>query len=70
MLKSYLYRLYDTIVSRGDLEVELLVFDDQSSQRGFIEGRLKFYDGSRQTCPLIPIINISVATLNLPNPPT
>ena len=46
MLKSYLYRVYDTIVSRGYIEIELLVFDDQSNQRGAIEGRLKFHDGS------------------------
>ena len=46
MLKSYLARLYDTIISRGDVEIELLIFDDQSKVRGSIEGRLKFYDGS------------------------
>ena len=46
MLKNYLYRLYDTIISRGNIELELLVFDDQSRQRGSIEGRLRFYDGS------------------------
>lgn len=42
MLKSYLARLYDTIISRGDLEIELLVFDDQANLRGSIEGRLNF----------------------------
>jgi hypothetical protein len=46
MLKNYLYRLYDTIVSRGYIEIEQLVFADQSNQRGSIEGRLHFPDGS------------------------
>lgn len=46
MLKSYLARLYDTIISRGDVEIEWLVFDDQAKLRGAIEGRLKFYDNS------------------------
>jgi hypothetical protein len=46
MLKSYLARLYDTIISRGDIEIELLVFDGHAKERGSIEGRLKFYDGS------------------------
>ncbi len=46
MLKSYLARLYDTIISRGDVEVDWLVFDDQARMRGSIEGRLKFYDAS------------------------
>ena len=46
MLKNYLYRLYDTIISRGNIELELLIFDDQSKQRGSIEGRLRFYNGS------------------------
>jgi hypothetical protein len=46
MLKSYLYRLYDTIISRGNIELELLIFDDQSKQRGSIEGRLRFYNSS------------------------
>ena len=47
MLKSYLYRLYDTITSRGDITVEFLAFDDYSRRRGAIEGKLRFYDGSR-----------------------
>ncbi len=46
MLKSYFARLYDTIISRGDVEIEWLVFDDQAKLRGAIEGRLKFYDNS------------------------
>jgi hypothetical protein len=46
MLKSYLARLYDTIISRGDVEIEWLVFADQAKLRGAIEGRLKFYDNS------------------------
>jgi hypothetical protein len=29
MIKKYLFRLYDTIVSRGYIEVEYLTFDDQ-----------------------------------------
>ncbi len=46
MLKNYLYRLYDTIISRGDVEIESLIFDDQSKLYGSIEGRFRFYDGS------------------------
>ena len=46
MLKSYLYRLYDTIVSRGYVEIKLLVFDDLAGRQGSIEGRLTFFDGS------------------------
>ena len=46
MLKPYLYRLYDTIISRGDVTVEFLTFDDQAGRRGSIEGQIKFYDGS------------------------
>lgn len=46
MLKDYLYRLFDTITSRGSIDVEILSFDDQSSQRGSIQGRLRFYDDS------------------------
>ncbi|HAI68839.1 MAG TPA: hypothetical protein DCM38_05295 [Gammaproteobacteria bacterium] len=45
MLKNYLYRLYGAIVSRGNIEVERLVFDDQK-QRASIEGRLRFYEKS------------------------
>lgn len=46
MLKNHLYRLYDTVTSRGDVEIESLIFDDQSNLYGSIEGRLRFYDGS------------------------
>lgn len=46
MLNSYLYRLYDTVVSRGYIEVEQLVFDNRSNRRGSIRGRLNFHDGS------------------------
>ena len=41
MIKSHLNRVYDTIVSRGYLEIENLIVESE-----FIEGRLKFYDGS------------------------
>jgi hypothetical protein len=46
MLKSYLQRLYDTIISRGDIVVEYLAFDDQAQRQGFIEGKLRFFDES------------------------
>ena len=46
MLKAYLYRLYDTIISRGYIEIESLVIDDQAGQRSTIEGRLLFHNGS------------------------
>lgn len=46
MINEYLHRLYDTVVSRGYIEIEQLVFDGKSNQRGSIRGRLKFHDGS------------------------
>ncbi|MFO7682319.1 MAG: DUF6516 family protein [Chloroflexota bacterium] len=46
MIKPYLYRLYDTIISRGYIEIEFLIIDDQSGQRSAIEGRLRFQDDS------------------------
>lgn len=46
MVNSYLHRLYDTIISRGYIEVEQLVFNNQSNRRGTIRGRLKFHDDS------------------------
>jgi hypothetical protein len=46
MLKRYLHRIYDTIVSRGYVEVERLDFDELTDRQGIVEGRLRFYDGS------------------------
>jgi hypothetical protein len=46
MIKKYLYRLYDTIISRGNVEIERLDFDELPGRQGIIEGRLKFHDGS------------------------
>jgi len=46
MLKRYLYRLYDTIISRGYIEIERLDFDELPSRQGIIAGRVKFHDGS------------------------
>jgi hypothetical protein len=46
MLKRYLHRLYDTIISRGYVEVERLDFDELPDRQGIIEGRLRFHDGS------------------------
>jgi len=46
MLNDYLYRLYDTIVSCGYLEVEQLTFENHAQQRGSIRGQLRFPDGS------------------------
>ncbi len=46
MVKAYLRRIYDSILSRGYIGIEHLVFDDMSDQRGSIEGRLRFFDGS------------------------
>ena len=46
MLNKYLHRLYDTIISRGYVEIERLDFDELPSRQGIIEGRLKFHDGS------------------------
>ena len=47
MLHRYLHRLYDSIISRGYIEVERLDFDELPGRQGIIEGRLKFHDGSR-----------------------
>jgi hypothetical protein len=46
MMTGYWYRLYDTIVSRGYVEIVRLDFDELPGRQGIIEGRLKFYDGS------------------------
>lgn len=46
MLNRYLHRLYDTIISRGYVEIERLGFDELPGRQGIIEGRLKFHDGS------------------------
>ncbi len=46
MVNGYLQRLYDTVISRGYIEVEQLVFDNRSNERGTITGRLKYHDGS------------------------
>lgn len=46
MVDRYLHRLYDTILSRGYIEVEQLTFDNWSNRRGAIRGRLKFHDDS------------------------
>ena len=44
--KRYLQRLYDTIISRGDVHIEQLDLDDRSNVRGSIKGRIRFYDDS------------------------
>ncbi len=46
MLNRYLHRLYNTITSRGYVEVEHLDFDQLPGRQGIIEGRLRFHDGS------------------------
>lgn len=46
MLNRYLHRLYDTIISRGYVELERLDFDGLPGRQGIIEGRLRFHDGS------------------------
>ncbi|MCZ7671730.1 MAG: DUF6516 family protein [Chloroflexi bacterium] len=46
MLNRYLHRLYDTIISRGYVEIERLDFDELPGRQGIIEGRLRFHDGS------------------------
>lgn len=46
MLNQYLHRLYDTIISRGYVEVERLDFDELPGRQGIIEGQLRFHDGS------------------------
>lgn len=46
MLKGYLERLYHTILSRGYVEIQTLIFNDLAGRQGSIEGRLTFFDGS------------------------
>ena len=46
MVNAYLHRLYDTVISRGYIEIEQLILDIWSNQRGAIRGRLIFHDGS------------------------
>ncbi len=46
MVINYLHRLYDTVISRGYIEIEQLIFNYASNRRGSIIGQLKFYDGS------------------------
>ncbi|HFQ93806.1 MAG TPA: hypothetical protein ENK32_07340 [Anaerolineae bacterium] len=46
MLTKYLHRLYDTVISRGYIEIEYLDFDELPDRQGTIEGRLRFYDSS------------------------
>jgi hypothetical protein len=46
MLNRHLHRLYDSIISRGYVEIERLDFDELPGRQGIIEGRLKFHDGS------------------------
>ncbi len=46
MLHRYLSRLYDTIHSRGEIEIEYLDVKQPTLLRGRITGRLRFYDGS------------------------
>lgn len=47
MLKRYLYRLYDTILSRKYIEIEYLMVDDQPDEPARIKGWLKFPNGSQ-----------------------
>lgn len=46
MLIRYLTRLYDSVVSRGYVEIEQLTFNSRSNKHGSIMGRIKFHDGS------------------------
>ena len=46
MLNQYLHRLYDTIISRGYVEIERLDFDELPGRQGIVEGQLRFHDGS------------------------
>jgi hypothetical protein len=47
MLERYLNRLYDTIATRGYIEVEQLVVTNRLSKRGTIMGQLRFLNGSQ-----------------------
>ena len=46
MLRQYLTRLYVTVHSRGEIEVEHFDVTQRTSLRGRIAGHLRFYDGS------------------------
>ena len=46
-LRRYLDRIYDTIHSRGDIEIEAMSFtDDPTINRGSVFARLRYFDGS------------------------
>ncbi len=46
MLQNYLRRLHNTITSRKYINCEELIFDEHPDEEGYIEGRLRFPDGS------------------------
>ena len=46
MIHAYLNRLYDSVISRGYVEVERLNFDELPGRQGIIEGQLLFPGGS------------------------
>ncbi len=46
MLRRYIYRLHDTISSRGYINIEAFSFGNLPDKRSKIESRLTFPDGS------------------------
>lgn len=46
MVNRHLQRLYNTIHSRGYIQIDQLVFNNLSNQQGTIRGQLRFFDGS------------------------
>ena len=45
-LNRYLSRLYDTILSRGEIQVEAIRLERPAEDLGLIAADLRFYDGS------------------------
>ena len=45
-LNRYLSRLYDTILSRGEIQVEAIRLERPAEDQGLIAADLRFYDGS------------------------
>ena len=48
-MHQYLTRIYATLYSRGDVEIQFLYSEQPTRLDGRVRGRLRFYDGSTLT---------------------
>jgi len=48
-MHQYLIRIYATLYSRGDVEIQFLYSEQPTRLDGRVRGRLRFYDGSTLT---------------------